>query len=103
MLRALTITLSTFIYTHAAQKCQNAMLHERMQGHAIPQAVSRRLPTTVARARSLVRSCGNCGGQSVSVAGFLRALSSPLSIIAPPTAPHSSVILTSDTVRNLPK
>jgi hypothetical protein len=31
--------------------------------------------------------CGNCGGQSDTVAGFLGVLQFPLSLI-PPTAPH---------------
>jgi hypothetical protein len=40
----------------------------RLLGHAIAQAVSRWLPTAVARVRSQVRSCG---GQSGTGAGFL--------------------------------
>jgi hypothetical protein len=38
---------------------------------AIAQTVSRRLPTAAARVQSQVRSCGTCGGQSDTGAGFL--------------------------------
>jgi hypothetical protein len=59
----------------------------------IAQAVSRRLPNATARFRAQVRSCGNCGGQSGTGAVFLRVLGSPLQILIPPTAPHSSSII----------
>jgi hypothetical protein len=62
-------------------------------GRAIAQAVSRWLPTAAARARSQVRSCGICGGQSSTGAGFLRVLRFPLPILIPPTAPQSSSII----------
>jgi hypothetical protein len=61
-------------------------------GRAITQEVSRRLPTVAARVRAQVRSCGICGGQSGTGASFLRVLRFPLSILIPPTAPHSSFI-----------
>jgi hypothetical protein len=58
-------------------------------GSAVAQAVSRWLLTAPALVRAQVRSCGNCGGQSSTGAGFLRVLRFSLPII-PPTAPHSS-------------
>jgi hypothetical protein len=41
---------------------------------AIAEAVSRRIPTAAARVRAQVGSCGICGGQSGTRAGFLREL-----------------------------
>jgi hypothetical protein len=46
-----------------------------------------------ARARSQVRSCGICAGQSGTGAGFLRVLRFPLPILIPPTTPHSSAVI----------
>jgi hypothetical protein len=40
-----------------------------------------------------VRSCGICGGQSGTGAGFLAVLRFPLPILIPPSAPHSSSII----------
>jgi hypothetical protein len=40
------------------------------KGSAIAQPVSRQLPTSAARVRAQVRSCGICGGQSGTEAGF---------------------------------
>jgi hypothetical protein len=57
---------------------------------AVAQAVSRRLPTAAARVRAWVRSCGFCGGQSGTGAGFLRVLRFTLPIHIPPIAPQSS-------------
>jgi hypothetical protein len=54
------------------------------------KAVSGPLPNAAARARAQARSCGICGGQSDTGAGFLRVLRFPLSIHIPPTAPQSS-------------
>jgi hypothetical protein len=59
-------------------------------GRATAQAVSRQFPTAAARVRAQVRSCGVCGGQSVTGAGFLRLFRFPLQILIPPTAPQSS-------------
>jgi hypothetical protein len=58
-------------------------------GRATAQAVSRWLPTTAARVLARVRLRGICGGQSGTVAGFLRVLRFPLPIFIPPTAPQS--------------
>jgi hypothetical protein len=59
-------------------------------GRAIPQAVSRWIPTAAARvrARGLV-ICGICGGQSGAGAGFFRVLRFPLPIFIPPNSPSS--------------
>jgi hypothetical protein len=62
-------------------------------GHAIDQAVSCWLPATAARVRCQVRSCGICGGQSGTGAGFLQVFQFPLPIFIP-TAPHSSSSIT---------
>jgi hypothetical protein len=64
----------------------------RDKGRAIAQAVSRWLPTAVARIRAWVWSCGICGGQSGAGAGagFMQVLRFPLPIFVPPIAPQSS-------------
>jgi hypothetical protein len=54
-------------------------------GRAIAQVVSRWLPTAAA----WVRSCGICGEQSGTGAGFLRVLRFPLPIFIPPIGPQS--------------
>jgi hypothetical protein len=66
-------------------------------GHVIAQAVSHWLPNAAAwvhvwlpnaAARVHVRAvCGVCGGQSGTVAGFLRILRFPLPITNPPISP----------------
>jgi hypothetical protein len=48
------------------------------------------LPSAAARVRDRVRSCGICGGQSDSGAGFLLALRFPIPILSPPIAPQLS-------------
>jgi hypothetical protein len=61
----------------------------QLRGRAIAQALSRSLPTAAARIRARVRSCGICGGQSGTGAGFLRVLPFPLPNFIPPVAPQS--------------
>jgi hypothetical protein len=63
------------------------------EGRAIAQAASCRLPTAAARVRAQAMSRGIFGRQSDSEAGFLRVLRFPLSILIPPTVPHSSSII----------
>jgi hypothetical protein len=46
-----------------------------VEGRAIAQAVSRWLPTAAAWILARVKSCGICGGQSGTGAGFLQVLS----------------------------
>jgi hypothetical protein len=58
-------------------------------GRTIAPAVSRQLPTAAVRVRVWVRSCGICGGQSVTGAGFLLVFRFPLPILVPPIAPQS--------------
>jgi hypothetical protein len=58
-------------------------------GGAVAQTVSCLLPTAAARVRTRVKSCGICGGQSGSEAGFLGVHWFPLPNI-PPTAPPPS-------------
>jgi hypothetical protein len=62
-----------------------------IEGRAIVQAVSRRLPTSVARVRAQFSSCEICCGQSGIEAGFLRVPRFPLPNLIPPTAPHSII------------
>jgi hypothetical protein len=56
-------------------------------GRAVAQAIRRWLPTAAARVR-VRAACGVCGGQSGTVAGFLRVLRFPLPII-PQISPSS--------------
>jgi hypothetical protein len=58
-------------------------------GRGIAQAASRRFPTAAARFRARVRSCGICGAQRGTGAGFLRVLHFPLPVFIPPIAPQS--------------
>jgi hypothetical protein len=61
-------------------------------GRAKARAVSRRLTTTAARARTRVWSCEICGGQSGTGAGFLRVLRFPLPVRIPPATSQSSSV-----------
>jgi hypothetical protein len=61
-------------------------------GRATTQAISCRLLIASARVRAQFRSCGICGGQSGTGAGFSQYFPFPLSILIPSTAPHSSII-----------
>jgi hypothetical protein len=60
-----------------------------LEDRAIAQAVCRRVPTSVARFRAQVKSCGICGGQSAAVISFLRVLRFPLPVFIPPIVPQS--------------
>jgi hypothetical protein len=57
---------------------------------AIAQAISRWLPNSASRVRAKVRTCGVCGGQSNTGAGFLRVFRPPLQILIQPTPILSS-------------
>jgi hypothetical protein len=57
-------------------------------GRALSQAVSHRLPTAAARDRGRVWSCGICGEQSGTGAGFLLVFPFPLPVFIPPVAPQ---------------
>jgi hypothetical protein len=48
----------------------SSILNTLFNSRAIAQAVSRRFPTAAARVQAQVRSCGICGGQSDTGAGF---------------------------------
>jgi hypothetical protein len=52
---------------------------------AIAEAVSRWLPTSAARVRARVWSCGICGGQCGAGADVLRVLWFPLTVFIPPS------------------
>jgi hypothetical protein len=57
--------------------------------------VSRQLPTEATGVRTRGKSCGICGGQGGTGAGFLRVHRFPLPLISP-TAPHSSLAIIRD-------
>jgi hypothetical protein len=74
---------------HPCSPVGNVTIPCVLLGRAIAQAVSRRLPTAAARVRARVWSCGICGGQSGTGAGFLRVLRFPLPIFIPPITSQS--------------
>jgi hypothetical protein len=87
--------LSLGLLVLASRATRQPFPYQHMRGRTIAQAVSRRLPTAASRVRSQVRSCGNCGEQSGTGAGFLRVLRFPLPILILLTAPCSLIILSS--------
>jgi hypothetical protein len=83
-------------FGRARLQCHCVALHPDLQlcwslslfkGRVVVQAVSRRIPIAMARVRARLRSCGLCGRQSSTGAGFLRVHRFPLPLI-PPTAQH---------------
>jgi hypothetical protein len=82
------------IYTHTHKHaCMHMHIYTQKnpsnQGRAIAQVVSRRFTTVAARVRAWVRSCGICGGQSSTGAGYLRVFRFPLPVFISPVAPQS--------------
>jgi hypothetical protein len=65
---------------------------ETYLGRFTAQAASRRLSNAAFRVQFQVTSCGICGGQSGTGAGFLRVLRFPLPILIPPTVTCPSII-----------
>jgi hypothetical protein len=90
--RIIQTELRCSIYPTTSEKAPKIFID--LPDRAIAQAVSRWLPTAAARFREWVRSCGICGGQSGTGAGFLRVLRFLLSIFIPPITPQtpSSII-----------
>jgi hypothetical protein len=68
-------------------------LYLKKRGHDIAQAVIRRFPTAATRVRARVWSCGICGEQSGTGAGFLRVLWFPVPIRIPSIAPVIIIII----------
>jgi hypothetical protein len=89
--------LQTITETSSLEVRRNTMQSSK-QGLVAAQAGSRRLPTEAARVPALVSSCGICGGQSGTRAGFLQVILFPLQII-PPIAPYSSHPLSSGAIQ----
>jgi hypothetical protein len=73
-------SLFSLFFTHVAR-------HKKgNKSHVIARSVSRRLPTSEARLRSKIRSCGNCGENGGTGSDFFGVLRFALPVI-PPTAP----------------
>jgi hypothetical protein len=64
--------------------------------------MARRLPTAAARVRAQARSCGICGGQSVTGAGFPRVFRFSVPVLIPPTASKSSDATLGQIVADVP-
>jgi hypothetical protein len=64
-------------------------LNMKWLGRAIPQVVSRWLPTAAVRDRSWVWQIEICGGQSGAGEGFLRVLRFTLPVFIPSNSPSS--------------
>jgi hypothetical protein len=70
-------------------------LNFHLNWKTINQAVSRRLLTGVVRVRSQGNWCGIYGGQSDTLTGFIRVFRFHISILIPPTAPYSLIVVLS--------
>jgi hypothetical protein len=87
----LFMCLFPVLFTDAVSISDYVISNDR-KGRAIVQVVSHWLPTSAARVRAQVRSCGTCHIRKETGAGFLWVLQFPLPILIPTTAPHSSII-----------
>jgi hypothetical protein len=75
--------------------CLDARPHKLLELRRVSglvTAVSCLLLTSEARDLSQVKSCGICGGQSVTGDGFLRVLRFPLPILIPPTTSYPCIV-----------
>jgi hypothetical protein len=63
--------------TTVIDRKRNYYLSHR-KGRAVAEAITHRLPTLAAPVRGRVKSCGICGGQSGTGAGFFRVFRIPL-------------------------
>jgi hypothetical protein len=80
-----------FLWTPIKKQSCILLKEELKVGNAVARTLSRWLPITAARVLSQVRPCGICE-RSGTGANLLRVLHFPLSIIIPPTEPHSYII-----------
>jgi hypothetical protein len=93
------ISLSAFEKFHRFQSWQADSSDNA--GHAVAQAVIRRLPISEAGVRAQVMSCGVCDRQSGTGVGFLLVLHFALPILIQATAPHSSSIIRGGNIGHL--